>query len=188
MTTPSRRMMVLVAFLVVATVTFLTIGPLSGPTRTPGAATGGATGSGGRGRAQDTGVPDVRLDLLQREEGAFQNPVRNPFRFERRTTPGAPTGPPRGRGPRVAEAPPQPVGPPPVPPPPPIPLRYIGFLQPQGGPGRIAVLSDGRGTVIDGKEGDVIDGRYRLLRIGNDSADLIYLDGRGRQTIRLSGQ
>jgi hypothetical protein len=74
-----------------------------------------------------------------------------------------------------------------VPPPPPIPLRYIGFLQPQSGSGRVAVLSDGRGTVIDGKEGDVIEGRYRLLRIGNDSADLIYLDGRGRQTIRLSG-
>jgi hypothetical protein len=50
------------------------------------------------------------------------------------------------------------------------------------------VLSDGRGNVFNGKEGDVIEGRYRLLRVGNDSADLIYLDGRGRQTIRLSGQ
>ena len=186
MTPPSRRMMVLLAFLVIGTVTFLTIRPLSGPTPATGAA-GGAVGGGGRGRAQDTGVPDVRLDLLQREEGSFQNPVRNPFRFERRSTPGAPTGPARVRR-RVVEEPPQPVGPPPVPPPPPIPLRYIGFLQPQGGPGRIAVLSDGRGNVIDGKEGDVIDGRYRLLRVGNDSADLIYLDGRGRQTIRLSGQ
>ena len=183
---PSRRLMVMLAFLVVATVTFLTIRPLSGPTPT-GNAAGGATGTGGRGKAQDTGVPDVRLDLLQREEGAFQNPVRNPFRFERRTTPGAPTGGGRVR-PRVVEAPPQPVGPPPVPPPPPIPLRFIGFLQPQTGAGRVAVLSDGRGNVIDGKEGDVIDGRYRLLRVGNDSADLIYLDGRGRQTIRLSGQ
>ena len=38
------------------------------------------------------------------------------------------------------------------------------------------------------KSGDVIEGRYRLLRVGDNSADLIYLDGRGRQTIRLSGQ
>ena len=38
------------------------------------------------------------------------------------------------------------------------------------------------------KEGDIIEGRYRVLRIGTDSADLIYVDGRGRQTIRLSGQ
>jgi hypothetical protein len=186
MTMPSRRLMVLLVFLVVATVTFLTVRPLSGPTAAPGAA-GGATAAGGRGRAQDTGVPDVRLELLQREDAALPAPVRNPFRFERRTTPGAATGAARPRQ-RVVEVAPQPVGPPPVPPPPPIPLRYIGFLQPQSGPGRIAVLSDGRGNVIDGKEGDVIDGRYRLLRVGNDSADLIYLDGRGRQTIRLSGQ
>ena len=186
MTMPSRRMMVLLAFMIVATVTFLTIRPLSGPTPAPGAATGGAS-AGGRGRAQDTGVPDVRLELLQHEDAAYQNPVRNPFRFERRTTQGASSGPARPRR-RVVEVPPEPAGPPPVPPPPPIPLRFIGFLQPQSGPGRIAVLSDGRGNVIDGKEGDVIEGRYRLLRVGNDSADLIYLDGRGRQTIRLSGQ
>jgi hypothetical protein len=186
MTTPSRRLMVLLAFLVVATVTFLTVRPLSGPTPAPGAAAGGASTGGGRGRAQDSGVPDVRLELLQHEDAAFRTPVRNPFRFERRTTPGA-SGPARPRQ-RVVEVIPEPVGPPPVPPPPPIPLRYIGFLQPQNGSGRVAVLSDGRGTVIDGKEGDVIEGRYRLLRIGNDSADLIYLDGRGRQTIRLSGQ
>jgi hypothetical protein len=187
MTMPSRRLMVLLAFLVVATLTFVTIRPLSGPTPTPGAAAGGSAAGGGRGKAQDTGVPDVRLELLERETAAFQAPVRNPFRFESRTTPGAATrrtGPPR----RVVEVPPEPVGPPPIPPPPPIPLRFIGFLQPQSGSGRIAVLSDGRGNVIDGKEGDVIDGRYRLLRVGNDSADLIYLDGRGRQTIRLSGQ
>jgi hypothetical protein len=187
MTMPSRRLMVLLAFLVVATVTFLTIRPLGDPARAPGAAAGSTSTGGGRGRAQDTGVPDVRLELLQHEDAAFQNPVRNPFRFERRTIPGASNGAPPPRR-RVVEVPPEPVGPPPVPPPPPIPLRYIGFLQPQSGPGRIAVLSDGRGNVIDGKEGDVIDGRYRLLRVGNDSADLIYLDGRGRQTIRLSGQ
>jgi hypothetical protein len=178
---------VLLAFLLVATLTFVTIRPLSGPTPAPGATAGGSAAGAGRGKAQDTGVPDVRLELLEHETAAFQAPVRNPFRFERRTTPGGATGPARPRQ-RVVEVPPEPIGPPPVPPPPPIPLRYIGFLQPQGGPGRIAVLSDGRGSVMNGKEGDVIDGRYRLLRVGNDSADLIYLDGRGRQTIRLSGQ
>ena len=50
------------------------------------------------------------------------------------------------------------------------------------------ILSDGRGNVFDGKEGDIIEGRYRLLRVGTDAAELVYLDGRGRQTIRLSGQ
>lgn len=74
------------------------------------------------------------------------------------------------------------------PPPPPIPLRFIGYLDQAGGVPRVAVLSDGRGNVFNGREGDIIEGRYRLLRIGTDSADLIYVDGRGRQTIRLSGQ
>ena len=65
---------------------------------------------------------------------------------------------------------------------------YIGYLDQPGEVPRVAVLSDGRGNVFNGKEGDIIEGRYRVLRIGTDSADLIYVDGRGRQTIRLSGQ
>jgi hypothetical protein len=83
----------------------------------------------------------------------------------------------------VDTAPPAPI----EPPPPPIPLRYIGYLDQPALP-RVAVLSDGRGNVFNGKEGDIIEGRYRVLRIGTDSADLIYVDGRGQQTIRLSGQ
>jgi len=76
-----------------------------------------------------------------------------------------------------------PTGPPP---PPPIPLRLIGVIELST---RIAVLSDGRGDPpFYGKDGDIIDGRYRVLRIGPDSADLSYTDGRGRQTLRLSGQ
>jgi hypothetical protein len=54
--------------------------------------------------------------------------------------------------------------------------------------GRVAVLSDGRGNVFNGREGDIIEGRYRLLKIGAESVELAYADGRGRQVIRLSGQ
>jgi len=67
-------------------------------------------------------------------------------------------------------------------------LRYIGLLDAPAQAGRVAVLSDGRGNVFYGKEGDTIEGRYLMLRVGPISADLSYLDGRGRQTIRLSGQ
>jgi hypothetical protein len=83
--------------------------------------------------------------------------------------------------------PPAPAGPPP---PPPIPLRFIGLVGagPTTQAGRVAIFSDQRGNVVHGKEGDIIEGRYRVLRIGPDSADLVYLDGRGRQTLRLSGQ
>ena len=41
---------------------------------------------------------------------------------------------------------------------------------------------------MHGKEGDIIDGRYRILKIGTESIEMAYLDGRGRQTIRLTGQ
>jgi hypothetical protein len=158
--------------------------PSSNGTGAPGAAAarGGRAGQGG---PNDT-VTDIRLELLDREHGALRGPDRNPFRFERRASAAAPVQRQATR--RVAPIEVAPVGPLPPPPPPPIPLRYIGFLQPRGAAGRVAVLSDGRGNVFDGREGDVIEGRYRLLRVGNDSADLIYLDGRGRQTIRLSGQ
>ena len=37
-------------------------------------------------------------------------------------------------------------------------------------------------------EGDVIEGRYQILKIGVESIELSYLDGRGRQTIRQTGQ
>jgi hypothetical protein len=82
------------------------------------------------------------------------------------------------------------VGPPPLPPgpppPPPIALKYIGVLE--TAQGKVAIFKDSGGNIIDGKEGAIIDGRYRLLKIGVESADLAYADGRGRQTIRLSGQ
>jgi hypothetical protein len=160
------------------------------PSGGPGMSTRGAapanSGRGGQTGQGDT-VSDIRLELLQRDRGELQPPDRNPFRFERRASAAAaaPTRPQAARQVPTQVVPTEPL---PPPPPPPIPLRFIGFLQPRDAAGRVAVLSDGRGNVFNGKEGDVIEGRYRLLRVGNDSADLIYLDGKGRQTIRLSGQ
>jgi hypothetical protein len=161
------------------------------PSGAPGtSARGAAPASGGRDgkTGQGDAVADIRLELLQRERGELQPPDRNPFRFERRASAAAAASAQSQVARRAAPAPVVPTEPLPPPPPPPIPLRFIGFLQPRDAAGRVAVLSDGRGNVFNGKEGDVIEGRYRLLRVGNDSADLIYLDGRGRQTIRLSGQ
>lgn len=149
---------------------------------------GAPSARGGRGAqaGAGNGVTDIGLGRLDRERGALSGPERNPFRFERRASAAPPPRQQARRRPAPIEE--VPTGPLPPPPPPPIPLRFIGFLQPRDAAGRVAVLSDGRGNVFDGKEGDIIEGRYRLLRVGNDSADLIYLDGRGRQTIRLSGQ
>jgi hypothetical protein len=65
-------------------------------------------------------------------------------------------------------------------------MRFIGLVESADPARKIAILTDGRG-LYQGREGDIIEGRYRILRIGVESVDLAYLDGRGRQTIRLSG-
>jgi len=72
------------------------------------------------------------------------------------------------------------------PPPPPITLKFIGTLREEGKP-PIAVLSDGHGPPMYGIEGGTVAGRYRVLRIGAESIEMSYLDGRGRQTIRQTG-
>ena len=129
-------------------------------------------------------VEDVALERLTAERDQLKATDRNPFRFR---PPPPPPPPPVTRAPQVT-GPPVPTGPPPPIPPPPIPLKYIGFADEAGPRPRFGVFSDGRGTVINASEGDILEGRYRVLRLGTDSADLVYLDGRGRQTIRLSGQ
>lgn len=128
---------------------------------------------------RDGGVADVDLDRLQRAREGSARVTRDPFRFRPRPAPTA-----RRVG-TIAPTVPVVTGPPPLPP---IPLRFIGLIEPVQRSGRVAMLSDGRGAVMSGREGDIIEGRYRVLRIGTDSLELAYADGRGRQTIRLSGQ
>jgi hypothetical protein len=133
--------------------------------------------------AKQPAVADVKLDALRATVTEPPRVTRNPFRFYQ------PPPPPPQRVVRPAEpvfvAPPAPTGPPP---PPPITLRFIGLIEAPQRSGRVALLSDGRGGLMHGREGDIIEGRYRVLRVGTDSIDLVYADGRGRQTIRLSGQ
>jgi hypothetical protein len=134
---------------------------------------------------ESTPVADVKLELLKTAPSRVEPTTRNPFQFKPKAPPPAPR-PPAGAGrgaPVVIAPPPVPQGPPP---PPPIALKYIGVLE--TAQGRVAVFRDSGGDIVNGKEGDIIDGRYRLLKIGVESADLAYVDGRGRQTIRLSGQ
>ena len=152
-------------------------------TDAPGLGIQRAAGSAGRG---DSAVADIRLELLQREHGALRGPDRNPFRFERRASAAPPARPVTrragthrggaGRSAATAAASTDPTA-----------IHRVPAAE-AAGLAALLDLSDGRGNVFNGKEGDVIEGRYRLLRVGIDSADLIYLDGRGRQTIRLSGQ
>jgi hypothetical protein len=126
-------------------------------------------------------APDVRLEELSAEKAKPEAGERNLFRFKPKPPPPPPPAP------RVVEAAPRPVpaGPPPPPPVPPITLKFIGIID-RGGQ-KIAVLSDSAGHVDYGSEGAIIGGRYRVLKIGVESIEMAHLDGRGRQTIRLTG-
>jgi hypothetical protein len=129
-------------------------------------------------------TPDVHLDALDAERAKPEAGERDLFRFR---TKAAPAPPPsavtRPTAPAVAALP-VPTGPPP---PPPIPLKFIGLVEVTTQSKKIAILSDGRNVPYYGREGDIIEGRYRILKIGVESVELAYVDGRGRQTIRLTG-
>lgn len=147
-------------------------GPSAAPSNHPGRP-GGPEGS--------PEVADVNLEALKQGHEAPADPDRNLFVFR----PKAPPPARREAAPAPVFVPPVPTGPPP---PPPIPLKFIGVLESAGSGGKVAILSDGRGSTFHAREGQEVDGRYRVMRIGTDSIEMSYVDGRGRQTLRLSGQ
>jgi hypothetical protein len=142
-------------------------------------ARGGAVSVARGGDAPAVTAPDVHLRALAGGRPKPGTSERNLFQFKPRP---APPPPPRPAAPVVPVAP-EASGPPP---PPPINLKFIGIFERSGRP-RVAILTDGVGPPILGEEGKLVAGRYRILRIGVESIELSYLDGRGRQTIRLTG-
>jgi hypothetical protein len=135
------------------------------------------------------GSLDVRLEELKQtppEPGAAD---RNPFRFYVKPPPPPPPPPPP-----VIVVPQQPPPPAPrpgdekyvPPPPPPIPLKFIGTME--QGTKKVAIFSDGKGLPIYGREGEIVLGQYRIVKIGVESVVMEYPDGRGRQTIPMRGQ
>jgi hypothetical protein len=124
-------------------------------------------------------VPGLKLAELKAARPEPTEGGRNLFREKPPPPPPPPTRPVTVAPPPDPNAPP-----PPPPPPPPITLKFIGVVQARGG--TVAVFSDGK-DVFYGREGDLIEGRYRILRIGVESVEMSYADGRGRQRIPLTG-
>jgi len=75
------------------------------------------------------------------------------------------------------------TGPPPPPPPPPIPLKFYGFSGNKSGPKQV-FLSKGEDIFI-AKEGQVIDRRYKILKIGPNSVEVEDVLTNNRQTLPL---
>ena len=179
-----RRLLWVGATLVVAVVGVMVVrsgteAPPAAPRRTA------APGRAAAPKDVDATPPAVNLSALSADREEPHGGGRDPFRFRARPEPAAPAQRVPGvQDDQVVAAPPRvPTGPPP---PPAITLKFIGMVQTSSGT-KIAVLSDGK-RVIQGREGEEIEGRYTILKIGTESLDIAYIDGRGRQTIRLTGQ
>jgi hypothetical protein len=148
-----------------------------------------AQGTAGRGSATRPGDLNVPLEALSQPPAVPDDAGRNPFRFY------VPPPPPPPPPPKYVPPPPPPrmpqpgdsdFVPPPPPAPPPIPLKFIGVLEVGGR--KTAIFSDGRGLPLYGKEGELILGQYKIVRIGVESVVMEYPDGKGRQTNPMRGQ
>jgi hypothetical protein len=102
--------------------------------------------------------------------------TRNPFRFGVKPPPPAPPAPP----PPIYTPPP-----PPLPPPPPqVPLTLAGVMADPYGKNR-AYLVDKTGAFFEAVEGQIVDGRYRVVAVGKDTAVVEFVDGSSRRTLRV---
>jgi hypothetical protein len=106
---------------------------------------------------------------------------RNPFGFGVRPAPPQVSAPSVPIVDRMSDGPPIPDGPPP------IGLRLAGLLVAPGTTRTMATLKDpGTGGLFHAFEGDIVDGRYRLVKVGNQSVVVSYVDGSGMRTLGLT--
>ena len=191
METERRRQLLLAVLAVVLAVVVYYAWPGTSRQSTPSSNQRAAGTSGAvRDRTARGAAPqpttDVHLEALEAERPKPGPTERNLFRFREKPPP-----PPPGAG-RGTPAPDLPIitvppGPPPPPPLAPINLKFLGLVGQAPGKPKIAIFSDGNGPPQFAKEGDVVLGRYRVLKIGEESVEVAYSDGRGRQTIRMTG-
>jgi hypothetical protein len=188
MATERSRQLVLGALVLALIVVIAKMWPGTSANPAPSSNRTAGAGAGGKqtGSPAVATPPAVHLDVLNAERPRPEGAERNLFRFKERAAPAsaAPPAPIQRAQPMEPAAP---TGPPPPPSIPPITLKFIGIVEAPSHGEKIAILSDGRNAPFYGKEGAIIEGRYRILKIGVESVEIAYADGRGRQTIRLTG-
>lgn len=122
--------------------------------------------------------PSLRFDVLKSSEDTkYEGTGRNIFRVFVEP-------PPKPVAPVVAQ--PQPTGPAAYvpPPPPPIELKFYGFATPAGGTKRIFLAHNE--DVFIAKEGDIVDRRYKVMKISANSVDILDVLSNNRQSIPLT--
>ena len=133
--------------------------------------------SAGKKEAGQNLDPSLRFDLLKTSEDTkYEGTGRNIFRVFVEPPP----------KPIVPVTPAQPTGPAAYvpPPPPPINLKFYGFATPAGGAKRI-FLAHGEDVFI-AKEGEIVDRRYKVVKIAPNSVDILDVLSNNRQSIPLT--
>jgi hypothetical protein len=174
----------LLVLLGIAIVAYLATQMFSGPAAPTGVSTTAARGASAQGPQKvDPAELDVKLETLKESPAGPAEEARNPFRFQPKAPPPPPPLPPQSERPQSYVPPPvrEPTGPKPIG----ELIKFIGIID--TGSTKIGAFSDCRYT-FSGREGEIIEGRYRVVRIGVESAVVEYVDGSGRTTLPLNGQ
>ncbi len=125
--------------------------------------------------------PRLKLGLLELAESTeYAGTGRNIFQDQAEAPIPKPVDSPFKKK-QVETPPPAPV----IPPPPPINLRYFGFANNSGSPVRKAFLSNGDDVFV-ATEGDIVNRRYKILRINPTSIEIQDVLSNNTQSIPLS--
>ena len=139
--------------------------------------------------------PTLRLDILARlrnvkadggSRSLFEFGTAAPVAAAKELPKVAPINPLQSAMTTGPVKPPPPTPPPPPPPPPPIPLKFYGYTNTQrqtAGPKR-AFFLEGEDIFVAG-EGDVVKNRYKIIRIGVNSAVVEDTTNKNQQTLPL---
>ena len=134
-------------------------------------------GSRGRGKVSLPLDPTLRTDLLKNsEEALYKGSGRNIFEEQ--------AAPPIEQPKRAVVVPPAPQLPAQPPPPPPIPLKFYGFAN-KPGQAKAIFLANGDDIFI-GHEGEIVNRRYKILRIHATQVEIEDVLNNNRQTIPLT--
>ena len=134
--------------------------------------------------------PTLKLELLARLQSVpMEGGSRSLFEFSQPPAPKTPPPPvkPINPGPVTAAGNTPPLAPPadpPKPPPPPIPLKFYGYVNNARGGPRRAFFLDGDDIFVAGED-ELIRNRYKIVRIGVNSAVVEDTTNKNQQTLPL---
>ncbi|MCU1339797.1 MAG: hypothetical protein JWO19_5378 [Bryobacterales bacterium] len=134
--------------------------------------------------------PTLKLDLLGKvRQVSVEGGSRSLFEFYTPPPPPPPKVNPINPQPLKAEVkqPDAPKGPAPPPPPPPIPLKFYGYSGALRSTVRRAFFLDGE-DIVQAGENETIRNRYKILRIGVNSAVVEDTVAKNQQTLALADE